>query len=318
MDRQVSFQITGFEILDCRYGRATSPAQDLPDVLSRFSEWVNSTEQVEQTLVLGAGEVYVKDVARAGDSFAIVLWKKNGTRNTTYALCRTDPPDGTASITINKFGKNFIPGDPLYFMVNVAKKRLYTLRPPYALLTGRKDLEQVIKGFMLQQPPQGYSLQVQDGTEIVDISSTGAPPPVFKAKLVRNDAVVAEIIKNCKSIRKLVHDITLKGGDHVAREKYLKPLISFFSPELALAEFDKTRKIRYEIDVELEEQHVQQILDEQENAPQGKRVGFKFKKDDRTHWADSCIDRFNMDLVFTRNTDIFSSKDILNALKYVI
>lgn len=318
MSYRVQFQVTGFQVEDCRYGKNQSSKDAFEKVLCSFTEWVNATEHVKDTSIENAQGVYVKDVAKQGNVFAIVLWKASGARNTTYALSKSAPPNGSsASISKKNFAPDFIPGDPLYFMAFPERQKIYTLRPPLAMRTGREDFEKAIRFFMLNHLGLRKSLHLERNIELFDYEpdaqSASLPPPIFKTKLVRNKTALSDLIQNCHSIRKLVQEVPLKGRDKTFRDKILEPLIAVFSERLAKTEFENIRKARYELDVELDERQVQEILDAQENVSDGQRVGFKYKKDDTMHWADTYIDRRNLPLTFEEDTGVFSAKSILDA-----
>lgn len=315
MSINVSFQITAFEITNCRLDCEEPIENAVLKAFSGFAKWVNSAEHVEDTLIEGAQGVYVKDVAQLSGIFSIVLWKQNGARNTTYALSKSDPPDGTASISSKRFGSDYIPGDPLYFIVNSETKRLYTLRPPFAVRTGRIDLEDAVKFYMMNHSEfVKKTIGIENGIETVFCEPASPLRPAFNSKLVRNDAALKDIIAKRESIRKLVKEVSIKSHDGTMRTKVLRPLVAMFSGKLAENEFDNARKVRCEVDVGLNEEQIISIVDEQENSP-SQRVGFKFKNDSTIHWADKCIDRQKVPLTFDENTGVFSANNILIAFK---
>ena len=313
MSKSVLFQITAFEITNC-LGRE-EPRQDaILKSLSGFTEWVNLAKHVEDTLIEGSQGVYVKDVAHSNSTFAVVLWKRNSVRNTTYALSKNDPPNGTASISRKKFDADFIPGDPLYFVISSARKRLYTLRPPFAIRTGRVDLEDAVKFYITHHSEfVKRRTKMENGIETVSRENGSSWRPVFKSKLVKNEAAIKEIIEKRESIRKLVKEVSLKSHDKAARDRFLRPVVAMFSVKLAEDEFDNARKVRCEVDVGLNEEQIQRIVDKQENAPDSQRIGFKFKKDQTIHWADTCIDREKIMLAVNENSEVFSAKALLAA-----
>ena len=267
----------------------------------------------------------MKDVAEANEHCCVVLWNKTGPGRATLAVSRTSPPKAKGNIQKRSFGADFIPGEPLYYLVDGGTCCLWTLRPTMAQRTERTALERALK-FYMRMHSGSFNKIVRKERTIGDdhVVQLIAPErnvrsmlPVFSAKMTRKDQKLEELVASASKIRKLVQVVSFKDMDQHRRLAIVEHLLGIFSNRLTLRQAEDTKKVKYEIDVKLDPEEIREIVARQENMTNS-RVGFVAKGTQTPIWADETYFRFEKALSLPVDDDVFSAEDILSESTSVL
>ena len=314
------FTVVEFNIQRCGYGRRrggdASVEEALGHVMRGFRRWVDAAPHITHTLIEDVGDLYVKEVAENAGVYCVVLWKRDATEGEALGLRSDVPPGSDGAVEHHHFGDNFIPGYPLYFVVDPGRRRLLTIRPQFALRAGREELEKAVRFYMkahsreLRPDPSTEGGVTVVRLRMVDDDGNSLEPS-FGAALMKKKSAQDEIISQSASIRKLVHEIPLENRESSERSKILKPFIRLFSERLSRRGFSRTKTVRYEMDVAIDEESARQVFELQATARPKERIGFVMKGNAAVRWADQYVLRYERDIEVSRGDFVFRASELL-------
>lgn len=316
------FEFTEYDITVCRFGKTidgNGAGTALIDTIQGFHAWVQEAKHLADTRIESPGdELYVKESASTDGLYCLVLWRRVGEGNVTYAINAADPPKAGTKVKIQKFDRNDIPGEPLYFIVNPGLNRLFCVRPPNAQRLGVKDFCRAVKFFMGVRSKRVSVPQCVSGTDLtVNVAAedgTAAEKPVFKACIKRQKAALDRVLENSGQIKNLIHKIPLSDKSVPERIAIVTPLLEFFHEDFGGENFERTRAVTYKISVDgMMREDVEKAIKAQESAAPGQKVGFGMKKSQQTIWADECLMRRTVDIEIESENGIYMAADVLRS-----
>lgn len=326
----MKFIITQYRITGCWYGRKKSDTsvkpEELLSVLDGFCKWVEGTSHMSHTLIQGKGypfKVYVKDCAFDKHDFLVALWLSASEKEANiYAINENDPPNGTQKVARKSFKKGEIPGFPAYFFIDADNCLLYTLRPMHILVNGRAQFDAALKFYMENHAGeiQKEKRVLSDGTIAVDLNMVGSDgetlTPKFESTLQKVSSATETLKKRFQEIRKIVHtqDISKKTKDE--KQTLIRKAFEVIGATLDDSDVSDSRRIKCEVDVRLTLEEVEEFVRKQDEVRSNERFGFKFKGDQKTMWADTCIAKKELDIpVETKDDMPIEAKALLAALE---
>jgi len=320
---QTRFEFTEYDVTDCRFGRPVkgeNPRGKLVETVDGFHAWVCSAKHLSDTRIESPGdELYVKESAKAGNLFCVVLWKRVGAAASVCAINANDPPNAETKVKVQAFETNDIPGEPLYFILDPSAGRMFAVRSTTAQRIGHADVCRAMRFFMgiRSKAVSSRCRMTAEGPEKEIIGTEGEEPakePTFKIRVKRQKSMLDRVLENPGQVNCLVHTIPFKDMNAPKRKRILKPLLQYFHKDLGEDDFDRTRYVSYKIAVDgLVRDDVEKAISAQENALPGQKVGFRLKNTRQTLWADSCLSRQTVDLDIASENGIFSAVELLKS-----
>lgn len=327
----IPFSFTRFDISACHFGRATkqmpSKGAMLSQLIHGFCEWVEKAKHLSDTRIDdGESEIYVKDVAEDKGRCCVVLWNKTGSGRTSLAVSKNSPPKTKGVIQKKKFDKDFIPGEPLYYLVEAERVCLWTIRPPLAQRTERTALERAFR-FYMGTHSEYFDKSVgkkrtTENDHVVELvpsdKNIQKKLPRFSAKMTRNEQKLDALVARASSIRKLVHVVSFKDMDQQKRSVVVSHLLDIFAPsQFSLRQAEDTKRVKYEIDVKVDASEIRKLVARQENM-KNSRIGFVVKGATTPIWADETILRFERALLLPAEDEVFSAEDLLKESSSIL
>ena len=331
----MNFQVTEHTVTGCWYGRREAndrvvQTNELYTILSGFATWVGQARHISETKIADSAStapftVYVKDCASNDNDFVFALWlssNRDGDQS-VYALNVEQPPNTTHEVKRKTFGPGEIPGFPAYIFVDASSCKLYTLRPPNIMNTGRKQFDAAVQFYMeMHHATVEREIGVeQDGTRTVSINMVGANgetlAPKFSSEIERQKTATEEILSRYSEIRKIVRIRKLRNLPIVEKRGLFSKLFDFLDTQIDDADISDSNRVKVEFDVRLTRQEVRRIIKHQERNIANEEIGFKFKNDDKMVWANQCIVRKSVDIPIDVEDDIVSSQDLLSGIERV-
>lgn len=326
-----NFIFTEYNIEHCWYGvkRGKNPEQHkLHALFCGFNGWIRSVKDIEKTRVVAEDtksyHVYVKDSDFKGSKFVIILWLSNTAikkSNSVVGLKLSDRPGAGAGIKKTDLGKDFLAGVPVYFYVNTDTGKLFTMRPDGALLTGHPQFDACMRYFMKHHYGllQKVIIKSKDGSELeVSIDNLDKDgnelEPNFISAMESKKSEQKKILTRAASIRKLVHCITVFNKPLEEKRRVFSFMRDLLDAEISDPEIKDSERIKYEVDISVTKEKLQEILERQNNAPRGERIGFKMKKENSVIWADQCISRKEIALPLMEDK-VYSSLELLSVIE---
>lgn len=331
----MNFQVTGHDVTGCWYGKRSADdrvvhANELYAILSGLATWVGSVRHISETRMPDSTStapftVYVKDCASKGNDFVFALWlssNKDGDQN-VYALNVDQAPNTTHEVKRNTFNPGEIPGLPAYIFVDSAACKLYTLRPPNIINTGRRQFDAAVQYYMEEHhATMEKKINVEsDGTRIVSINMVSEKgeslAPKFCSTIERQKTKTDEILSRYSEIRKIVRVRKLRNIPIAEKKGLFSKLFDFLDTTIDDADISDSNRVKVEFDVRLSRQDVNRIIKHQENNSSSEEIGFKFKNDDKLVWANECIVRKCVEIPIDGVDEIVSSKSLLSGIERV-
>lgn len=332
----MNFQVTEHTVTGCWYGRREAndrvvQTNELYTILSGFAAWVGQARHISETKIADSAStdpftVYVKDCASSDNDFVFALWlssNRDGDQN-VYALNVEQPPNTAHEVKRKTFEPGEIPGFPAYIFVDASACKLYTLRPPNIMNTGRIQFDAAVRFYM--EMHHGTTLEretsvEQDGTRIVSINMIGENgetlAPKFSSEIKRQKTATDEILSRYSEIRKIVRIRKLRNLPLVEKRGLFSKLFDFLETRIDDADISDSNRVRVEFDVRLTRQEVRRIIKHQERNIANEEIGFKFKNDDKMVWANQCIVRKSVEIPIDGEEDIVSSQALLSGIERV-
>ncbi len=314
------FTVVEFDIQRCGYGRRrggdASVEEALGHVMRGFRRWVDAAPHITHTFIEDSGDLYVKEVAENAGVYCVVLWKRDATGGEAYGLRGDAPPGSDEAVSRHDFGDGYIPGYPLYFVVDPGRRRLLTIRPQFALRATREELEKAVRFYMkahsreLRPDPSTEGGATVVRLRMVDDDGNSLEPS-FGAALKKGDTALDDILSRSGSIRKLVHEIPLADQEPSEREKTLRPFVRLFSRDLSESGFSRTKTVRYEMDVAIDEEAARQVFELQATARPKERIGFVMSGESSVRWADQYVLRYERDIEVSHGDFVFRASELL-------
>ena len=332
----MKFQITEHTITGCWYGKRSADNRivhkdELYSILLGFASWIGQAKHISETRITDSAStapftVYVKDCACRGNDFVFALWLSSNRddNQNVYALDVAQPPNTTHKIKKKKFDPGEIPGFPAYIFVNSAACRLYTLRPPTIMNTGRRQFDAAVRFYMeMHHGTIEKKIAVNhDGTRIVSVNMIGEKgellAPKFNSEINRQKTAAEEILARYSEIRKIVRVRQLRNTPLVEKKGLFAKLLEFLGTTIDDADISDSNRVKVEFDVRLTRDEVQRVIRHQEKNIANEEIGFKFKNDDKMVWANECIIRKDVDIPLQCTDEIVSSQELLAGLERVM
>lgn len=331
----MQFQITKHVVSGCWYGKRSSNdrevnANELYTILSGLASWIGNARHISETKISDSAAtapftVYFKDCASKGGDFVFALWlssNKEDNQN-VYALNVDQPPNSTHKVNRKTFDPGEIPGFPAYIFVDTSACRLYTLRPPTIMNTGRKQFDAAVQYYMEEHhatEEKNISVE-QDGTRIVSINMVGDKgqtlAPKFSSEIEWQKTSTDEILSRYSEIRKIVRVRKLRNVPLAEKKGIFSKLFDFLETKIDDADISDSNRVKVEFDVRLSRQDVRRILKYQEGNTSSEEIGFKFKNDDKLFWANESIVRKFVEIPFENEDEIVSSQALLSGIEHV-
>lgn len=331
----MTFQITEHSITGCWYGRRSADDRavkndELHTILLGFAAWVGQSRHISETKIIDSAStapftVYVKDCASQGNDFVFALWlssNKDGEQS-VYALNIDQPPNTPHKINKKKFDPGEIPGFPAYIFVDSARCKLYTLRPPNIMATGRKQFDAAVRFYMaMHHGTLEKEISTEhDGARVVSVNMVGEKgellAPKFSSEIERQKTAAEEILSRYSEIRKIVRVRRLRDTPLGEKRDLFAKLFDFFDTTIDDADISDSNRVKVEFDVRLTRNEVRHIIRHQENNIANEEIGFKFKNDDKMVWANECIIRRDVNIPIESTDDIVSSQELLKGIERV-
>lgn len=323
------FIVTRYNISSCWFGRKSSDTTVDPHVLntimSGFCKWVSDSTHMTQTMVNGTNpfKVYVKDCAQAGTDYAVGLWLSSADRSeNVYAIKGDDPPNGEQHVEVLSCSNGNIPGMPAFFFVDATHNALYAVRPEKIRINGKPQFDAAIRFYMAHHAGtiERQRRVENDGTTVVELNMVNEDgetlQPRFGAELQKNPTVTEEILRRSDEIRKIVRVQDLSRKSVQDKRTAIGSILSLMGANLSGDEdVSDSRKLRCEIDVRLTRDEVERIIQRQGESSD-ERIGFRFRKESKPTWADTCLARKTI----TLNLDVegpqeITARDLLEAIE---
>lgn len=326
----MKFIITQYRITGCWYGRKKTDTPvdsgELLSVLDGFCRWVEGSPHMSHTFIRGKGypfKVYVKDCASTKHDFLVALWLSSSEKESNiYAINENDPPNGTQKVAKKKFAKGEIPGFPAYFFIDADKCLLYTIRPHHLPINGRAQFDAALKFYMENHAGgiQKTKRVLDDGNVAIDLNMVGPDgetlKPKFESTLQKVSSATETLKRRFQEIRKIVHtqDISKKSKDE--KQNLIKKAFEVIGATLDDSDVSDSRRIKCEVDVRLTLDEVEQFVKKQDEVRSNERFGFKFKGEQKTMWADTCIAKKELEIPVKTMDDMpIEAKELLAALE---
>lgn len=330
----MKFVVTKYRIVGCWYGRKI-PGQEVEsncvkDILSGFCQWVRGIPHISDAEIKCDGcrpfRVFVKDCAISGDDYLVALWLSSTNRDgDVYAIDMNDPPNGVQNIARTQVKKGMMAGAPAYYFVDSAGCCIYTMRPTYALVNGRAQFDAAMRFYMARHAGKlEKEKKVSDeGTIDLFLNATGADGesliPKFESALEKVPSAIDELKKHYHKIRKIVHIQNIARKSEDEKRSIISKVLKLFEADIesmSESEVSSSRRVKCEVDVRLEASDVDRIIARQAEASGKERFGFMMDGSQKTHWADTCIARKEVDLKIEEPLGIPpGAKDVLSAVE---
>ena len=331
----MEFQVTEHTVTGCWYGKRSADdhivhTNELYTILSGMATWVGHVKHISETKIADSAAtapftVYVKDCASQDNDFVFALWlssNKDGDQN-VYALNVDQPPNTTHEVKRKTFDPGEIPGFPAYIFVDSAACKLYTLRPPNIMNTGRKQFDAAVQ-FYMEEHHASLEKEVmteRDGTRIVSINMVGENgetlAPKFSSAIERQKTATEEILSRYSEIRKIVRVRRLRDLPLVEKKGLFSKLFDFLDATIDDADISDSNRVKVEFDVRLTRQEVRRIIKHQEKNSSSEEIGFKFKNDDKMVWANQSIVRKSVEIPIDGTDEVVGSKELLSGIERV-
>lgn len=136
--------ITRHSVVSCHFGRRAR-AEDIEranfkNQIGGFVTWVQSATNFSQTALLDK-KLIVKDAKADGSGHvAVVLWSATSESGVGYALKMTAGRNDESQVVSKNFGRNSVPGCPLYYYIDTNVGKVFTVRPDWATVNGRLEI----------------------------------------------------------------------------------------------------------------------------------------------------------------------------------
>lgn len=320
----VLFFSTKYELDACWYGRQQNATPDLAlfsSVMASYSDWVHKAKSIAETQIFSQS-LYVKECAAdCNGNYLLILWLATSLDNTSVALRLDSPPGAKAAIQEHKYEEGYMPGIPLYLYVKASTGIVYTVKPDKMVLGGRSMFEDAIRDFMtfhfgaLQQT---LNLQTQEGAMVFTEkdAAEGRPSPIFRLRQCVNTQVADFIMTRAGDIQKLVHAVPMSQTIKTPWKRFLDNLWKCAGLEISGELTRSIKDIRYEVNVDLTAEELEQLIDCQQHIPGLGRIGFKVKSSEggKILWADKLTERQTVELDVNKTKGVFSAEQLLEAL----
>lgn len=289
------FTVYKYDVEACWYGN--KPSGTAPDkecfksALSGLRKWVSSVSSISETAI-GNDSFYVKEcVGDNNGHYVVILWQPTSKDATSTALDILSKPGDEARIKQHNYPSGYKPGCPLYYYVDTQDLAVYILKPDNATIIGKDVYEQLMRYVMvfhsgvLQQvlkDPSGESLVLGD------VDASPKKHGVFRLAQCLCAAQINEIISRAPDIRKMVHTVSLDDQTRFIFEAFMSNLMEHLGISIASSIEKGARSIRYEANVDLDEQSLMTLIRHQQDVGGLERIGFVVRDNGnpRTLWAD--------------------------------
>ena len=331
----MNFQVTVHNVTGCWYGRRSAEdrvvnSNELYTILQGMASWVGNVKHISETKIADSAAtapftVYVKDCASKGGDSVFTLWlssNKDGNQ-IVYALNIDQPPNTEHKVNRKTFDPGEIPGFPAYIFVDSSASKLYTLRPPNILNTGRKQFDAAVQ-YDMEEHHATLEKKIsvdQEGTQLVSINMVSDKgdllAPKFSSEIEWQKTGTEEILSRYSEIRKIVRIRKLQNVPLAEKKGMFSMLFDFLEAKIDDADISNSNRVKVEFDVRLSRQEVRQVLKHQENNTSNEEIGFKFKNDDKMVWANQTMVKKTVDIPTESADDIVSSEILLSGIERV-
>jgi len=314
--------ITRHSVVACHFGRH-APSEEVEranfkNQIDGFVSWFRSSTNFSQTALLDK-KLIVKDVkADADGHVAVVLWLAISEGEVGYALKMTASPHDESQVVSKNFGRNNVPGCPLYYYVDTNAGKVFTVRPEWATINGRLEFEQAMREYMsLHSVGSQLPLSNENGDVLVEL-----PPSPRSVFSLRMDTVALQrdaLLGNVGSIYSMIHVV----HPYAETKGYIDTFLSKMGHHLRLPTENGAMShvgcIRYEREIAMTAEELTAVL-EREGELRGKeRIGFRQKGTKGSIlWADKVLERRSVDLSLTENEGVVTAEGILLGCRQAV
>ena len=303
--------ITRHSVVSCHFGRRAR-AEDIEranfkNQIGGFVTWVQSATNFSQTALLDK-KLIVKDAKADGSGHvAVVLWSATSESGVGYALKMTAGRNDESQVVSKNFGRNSVPGCPLYYYIDTNVGKVFTVRPDWATVNGRLEFEQTMREYMsLHSEGSQLPLTNVDGEALVEL-----PPgqrAVFSLRMDTDALQRDALLGNAGKIYSLVHVV------HPYEETGLHlglPSGTGVSSHIGC--------IRYEREIKMSAEELSAVLDREGELRGKERIGFRQKgTKGSVLWADKVLERKSVELNLAESEGVLTAEGILTGCQQAV
>lgn len=307
--------ITKHSVVSCHFGHQTSSEDvdrsNFNTQIDGFVRWVRSTTRFSQTALLDK-KLIIKDAKADGNGHvAVVVWLAITEGTVGYALKMTAGRNAESQVVSKDFGRNNIPGCPLYYYIDANAGKVFTIRPELATINGRAEFEQVMREYMsLHSEGSQLPLSNDNGEVLVEL-----PPGQRAVFSLRMDTVALQrdaLLGNANKIYSLVHVVRPYAETRSPIDSFLTSMGRHLRLPVGNGSLSHIGSIRYEREITMSTDELTAILDREGELRGKERIGFRQKgTKGNILWADKVLERKTVELNLAESEGILTAEGIL-------
>ena len=314
--------ITRHSVVSCHFGRRAR-AEDIEranfkNQIGGFVTWVQSATNFSQTALLDK-KLIVKDAKADGSGHvAVVLWSATSESGVGYALKMTAGRNDESQVVSKNFGRNSVPGCPLYYYIDTNVGKVFTVRPDWATVNGRLEFEQTMREYMsLHSEGSQLPLTNVDGEALVEL-----PPgqrAVFSLRMDTDALQRDALLGNEGNIYTLVHVVK----QYPETEGDVAAFLASMGLHLGLPSGNGVSShmgcIRYEREIKMSAEELSAVLDREGELRGKERIGFRQKgTKGSVLWADKVLERKSVELNLAESEGVLTAEGILTGCQQAV
>lgn len=312
-----------YNIEACWYG--PKPTGTKPDskcvksVLKGLKSWVSSVASISETAI-DDESFYVKECVSAGDhKYIVILWQTTSRDASSTALDISSKPGGKSRIEQHSYPDGYKPGCPLYYYLDVKEMSVYVLKPDNATMIGREIFEHLMKFVMMFHSGELQQVLKNPDGEALVVGYVDASPRkngVFRIVPSMDSVEVNEILSRAPDIRKFVHAVRLDSETQTIFETFMSALMKHLDISIPSCVEKGAKSIRYEANVNLDEEALRELIKHQQRVGVNERIGFVVRDNGspRTLWADK-VGGYQFVLPRIKpNNGVYSGSDLIKTV----
>jgi len=333
----MKFNITSYKISECGYYKQGDKVPHhhyrTPAIFfDEFHAWTQSHKIGEMVISRrNAYPVTVSEMQRRPDSddYLLTTWnvREQHPGAKILGISKNSMPIGRAAVKEVKMGEDSLPGIPTYFFIAAKEKVLATVRPEYAVINGHQDLDEYLTGYLFRHSKfvnSNNMLLPDELTVSSDLKAkkavgiqgaVGTYFPRFSSQPNRTKSNIKYLRENPSKIRKLIHSMDLANETDKTKQGLLEKTLVACGIRARPAIADRMR-IRYEIDMALDKEVLDDLIREWEEKPSTwDDIGFLLRGKVAPIWMDGGIGKQEIEIDVAGG--VFSGKKLLSALEKI-
>lgn len=314
--------ITRHSVVSCHFGRRAR-AEDIEranfkNQIGGFVTWVQSATNFSQTALLDK-KLIVKDAKADGSGHvAVVLWSATSESGVGYALKMTAGRNDESQVVSKNFGRNSVPGCPLYYYIDTNVGKVFTVRPDWATVNGRLEFEQTMREYMsLHSEGSQLPLTNVDGEALVEL-----PPgqrAVFSLRMDTDALQRDALLGNAGKIYSLVHVVHPYEETEGAVDAFLASMGLHLGLPSGNGVSSHIGCIRYEREIKMSAEELSAVLDREGELRGKERIGFRQKgTKGSVLWADKVLERKSVELNLAESEGVLTAEGILTGCQQAV